>query len=111
MEISNIVSILSSLAHESRLQIFRQLVQAGPNGLTPGYLSEELAMPAATLSFHLKELHQSNLLEKNKQGRYIRYSANYRTMDKLIFDLTENCCGNENQRKPHLSLKSTGIIL
>ena len=68
-------------------------------------------MPAATLSFHLKELRQVNLLQGKKQGRSIRYSANYRTINQLITDLTENCCGGESQCKPHLSLKPTGVKL
>ncbi|MBL7004416.1 MAG: helix-turn-helix transcriptional regulator [Gammaproteobacteria bacterium] len=92
MEISNSINILSALAHESRLLIFKQLVQAGPEGLQPNSLSERLNMPAATLSFHLKELFHANLVSKNKQGRSIYYSAHYQTMDELIAYLKENCC-------------------
>ena len=92
MELSNSINILSALAHESRLVIFKQLVQAGPNGLQPKSLSNNLNMPAATLSFHLKELFHANLVEKNKQGRFIYYSAQYQTMDELIDYLKENCC-------------------
>jgi len=96
MKTSNYVELLSSLAHQSRLKIFKQLVQAGPKGITPMQLSEHLQMPAATLSFHLKELYQAGLTHKVKQGRSIIYSANYQCMQSLINYLQENCC-TQNQ--------------
>jgi len=95
MELSNSVTLLASLAHESRLRIFKQLVQAGPGGLTPMILAERLKMPAATLSFHLKELHQAGLTEKTRQGRSIIYVANFTTMSALIAYLQENCCTDD----------------
>ena len=94
MELSNSVSLLASLAHESRLRIFRLLVRAGPAGLNPMPISDELAMPAATLSFHLKELYQAGLVHRVREGRSIRYSANYETMSALIEYLQENCCAD-----------------
>ena len=96
MELSKSVHLLATLAQESRLSIFKLLVQAGPDGLTPMQLGERLNMPAATLSFHLKELFQAELTHKTKQGRSILYSANYSTMQSLIDYLQENCCsGND----------------
>jgi DNA-binding transcriptional ArsR family regulator len=95
MELSNSVTLLASLAHESRLRIFRQLVQAGPQGMTPMQLAERLNMPPPTLSFHLKELYQAGLTQKQKQGRSITYSANYQTMSSLIGYLQENCCDDD----------------
>ena len=92
MELSNSVLLLSSLAHESRLQIFRLLVRSGPQGMSPMQLAENLNMPGATLSFHLKELFQAGLVNKVRQGRSIIYSANYATMNELIAYLQENCC-------------------
>ncbi len=92
MELSNYVSILSSLAHESRLIVFRLLVSAGPDGKTPGEIAEQLSIPAATLSFHLKELRIVGLINRQKQGRSIRYSTNYDTMQALMLFLSENCC-------------------
>lgn len=92
MELSNSVLLLSSLAHESRLQIFRLLVRSGPQGMNPMLLAENLNMPGATLSFHLKELFQAGLVNKDRQGRSIIYSANYATMNELIGYLQENCC-------------------
>ncbi len=92
MELSNSVILLSSLAHESRLRIFKQLVQAGPAGTTPMALAEILEMPAATLSFHLKDLYQAGLTLKQKQGRSIIYRADFLRMSQLIDYLQENCC-------------------
>ena len=92
MELSNSVILLSSLAHESRLRIFKQLVQAGATGVTPMALAESLKMPAATLSFHLKELYQAGLTLKQKQGRSIIYRADFLRMSQLIDYLQENCC-------------------
>jgi len=88
--------MLSALAHESRLIIFKQLVQAGHKGLQPNQLSEALNMPAATLSFHLKELFNAHLVHKEKQGRAIYYSAQYHSMDELINFLQENCCSGDH---------------
>jgi predicted transcriptional regulator len=92
MELSNSVTQLASLAHESRLRIFKQLVQAGPDGLTPMILAQRLEMPAATLSFHLKDLHQAGLTQKTRQGRSIIYVADFIAMSALIAYLQENCC-------------------
>lgn len=86
---------LSSIANEARLAIFRLLVQAGVNGLAAGNISEKLAIPNSTLSFHLKELNHAGLINAKQQSRYIYYSANYETMNNLLSYLTENCCAGE----------------
>jgi DNA-binding transcriptional ArsR family regulator len=96
MELSNCVAILSSLAQETRLIIFRLLVSAGPAGKTPGEISDQLTLPAATLSFHLKELRIAGLINSQKQGRSIRYSTNYQTMEALMLFLSENCCSESS---------------
>ncbi|MFV1922663.1 MAG: ArsR/SmtB family transcription factor [Methylotenera sp.] len=90
-----VVTQLSSIANEARLAIFRLLVQAGINGLAAGNISEKLAIPNSTLSFHLKELSHAGLINANQQSRYIYYSANYETMNNLLAYLTENCCAGE----------------
>ncbi len=92
MELSKSVQLLASLAQESRLLIFKQLVQAGPAGITPMQIASDLGMPPATLSFHLKELYRAGLCDKTKQGRSIIYSADFDTMQSLIDFLLENCC-------------------
>jgi DNA-binding transcriptional ArsR family regulator len=93
MESNNIIRALSALAQESRLAVFRLLVQSGPQGLSVGKIAECTAVAPATLSFHLKELTIAGLLHSRQEGRYVIYSANFEAMNELIGFLTENCCG------------------
>ena len=86
------IKALTALAHETRLAIFRLLVQAGESGFPPGQLAKELGIPNATLSFHLKELVNADLILPRQESRFIFYSANFATMNALIHYLTENCC-------------------
>ena len=86
------VEVLSALAQETRLAIFRLLVQQGPEGLAVGEIAERLHLAGATLSFHLKELAHAQLVSARQAGRFIYYSANYRTMNGLVDYLTRNCC-------------------
>lgn len=86
------VATLAALAQESRLAVFRLLVEQGPEGLAAGEIAERLGLPGATLSFHLKELSHAQLISGRQAGRFIYYSANYRTVDGLIGYLTRNCC-------------------
>ena len=95
MKIIKAVEALSALAQESRLSIFRLLVQAGKEGVPAGVLGEQLGIPAATLSFHLKELSHAKLIKSRAEGRYVIYSACFSEMDKLIAYLTENCCAGD----------------
>ena len=89
------VTILSSIAQEARLDIFRTLVQAGNTGLCAGNIAEKLDIPNSTLSFHLKELSHAGLVNSRQESRYIYYSANYQAMNNLLAYLTENCCAGE----------------
>jgi ArsR family transcriptional regulator, arsenate/arsenite/antimonite-responsive transcriptional repressor len=91
---------LSALAQESRLAIFRHLVQAGPDGEPAGRIGEALELPAATLSFHLKELTRAGLLSARQDGRFIYYAAHFQTMNALVGYLTENCCGGAQNCAP-----------
>ncbi|MDX9995725.1 MAG: metalloregulator ArsR/SmtB family transcription factor [Rhodocyclaceae bacterium] len=86
------VAALAALAQETRLAVFRLLVQAGPSGVAAGEISTRLDIPANTLSFHLKTLSQAGLLESRQEGRFIYYAAAYARMDDLIAFLTDNCC-------------------
>lgn len=86
------IKALAALAQETRLSIFRVLVQAGESGLSAGQLAKELSIPNATLSFHLKELTHAELIIARQNGRFIYYSANFLTMNALLGYLTENCC-------------------
>lgn len=92
MDTKNAVIILSSLAQEARLEIFRLLVQAGTQGLAAGDIAARLDMPASTLSFHLKELAHAGLVKPLQSGRFIYYSAAFDVMNGLLAFLTENCC-------------------
>lgn len=96
MEILNASELLAALGHESRLSIYRLLVEAGPEGVNPGAIGEQLAMAPATLSFHLAHLTRAGLIQARKDGRFIHYSADYATMNELIAFLTHNCCQGRN---------------
>jgi ArsR family transcriptional regulator, arsenate/arsenite/antimonite-responsive transcriptional repressor len=86
------LAALSALAQETRLAVFRYLVEAGPDGMTVGRIGEALEVPAATLSFHLKELSHAGLVTSRQESRFYWYSANYEVMNGLIAYLTDNCC-------------------
>jgi ArsR family transcriptional regulator len=93
MEMKTVVTALSALAQDSRLAIFRALVQAGPAGLAAGRISEITGIAQSSLSFHLKELSHAEMVSSQQAGRFIIYSANFSTMNALLGFLTENCCG------------------
>jgi ArsR family transcriptional regulator len=92
MEEKVVVKSLAALAQTSRLRVFRALVVAGQEGLTPGELSEALDVPATSLSFHLKELTNAGLTSQERQGRRLIYRASFDNMNALLGYLTENCC-------------------
>ena len=92
MELEQAVVALAALAQETRLSIFRLLVEAGPEGVAAGRIGEALAVPPATLSFHLKELSHAGLASSRQDGRFIYYSADFERMAALMTFLTRNCC-------------------
>ncbi len=93
MEMKNAVKALGALAQDSRLTIFRMLVEAGPEGMTPGVIGERTGIPPATLSFHLKELANAGLISSSPEGRFILYAARFDQMAELLDFLTHDCCG------------------
>jgi len=93
METKTVVTALGALAQEARLNIYRMLVQAGPEGMAASRIAAQLGMAPSSLSFHLKELSHAGLIGNRQDGRYIFYSANYDAMNGLLNFLTENCCG------------------
>jgi len=93
MENKSVVTALAALAQDSRLAIFRLLVQTGPEGLSAGKIGETLGIAPSSLSFHLKELTYANLVSSRQESRFVIYAANFQTMNELIAFLTENCCG------------------
>ena len=92
MEMTQSVQALSALANESRLAVFRALVQRGPEGLKPGELVERCGIPDSTLSFHLAHLLRAGLVTRRREGRTLIYAAQFSTVNALIGYLTENCC-------------------
>lgn len=95
MDAKTAVPALAALAQPSRLAVFRWLVELGPEGACPGEIGEKLAIPAATLSFHLKALQHTGLVLSDRSGRFIRYRANFATMQALLDFLSQNCCGGD----------------
>jgi ArsR family transcriptional regulator, arsenate/arsenite/antimonite-responsive transcriptional repressor len=92
METLEAVTALAALAQETRLGVFRLLVEAGPEGLPAGAIAESLDVPPATLSFHLKELSRAGLAHARQDGRFVIYSADFERMAALMTYLTRNCC-------------------
>lgn len=92
MDAAAAVKSLGALAHDSRLSLFRLLVEAGPEGVSAGILAAQLGLSPSGLSFHLKDLVHADLIAPRSDGRYVIYSANFEAMNGLVEYLTENCC-------------------
>ncbi|WP_194725301.1 ArsR/SmtB family transcription factor [Noviherbaspirillum malthae] len=93
MDVKSVVAGLAALAQETRLAVFRLLVQAGPSGLPATQIAEGVGIAPSLLSFHLKELLHANLVSQTREGRSLIYAANFEAMNGLLGFLTENCCG------------------
>ncbi len=102
MNTQDAVVILSCLAQEARLEIFRLLVQNSPSGLAAGEIGKRLDIPASTLSFHLKELTHAGLIKAEQSSRFIYYSTDFKAMNELVAYLMENCCGGQKSCCPPL---------
>ena len=95
MDVKHAVDKLAALAQESRLRIFRLLVEAGEEGMNATAIAETLDLAPATLSFHVAHLARAGLVNARQESRFIFYSANYSSMDDLIAYLAKNCCQGE----------------
>jgi len=93
MDINDAVNELEALAHETRLSVFRLLVQAGPAGLTAGAIADRLGARQNTMSSHLAKLHRAGIVTSERDGRNIIYRADFDAVSKLIVYLMEDCCG------------------
>ena len=93
MKRSKVIGALGALAQETRLDLFRLLVQKGPAGMAAGDIGERLGLPSPTLSFHLNQLRFAGLITSRRESRSIIYRANFKAMNGLLAYLTENCCG------------------
>jgi DNA-binding transcriptional ArsR family regulator len=98
MEIAQAIKAMSALAQESRLEVFRLLITCGEEGMPAGQIAEHLEIPAATLSFHLKELNNAGLIDQHREGRSLIYQLNVEAMRALFAYLMEDCC----QGRPEL---------
>jgi ArsR family transcriptional regulator, arsenate/arsenite/antimonite-responsive transcriptional repressor len=96
MEKTDAIAALAALAQESRLDVFRLLVQAGPAGLPAGQIAKRLNLPSATLSFHLNLLKHAGLVTYHRESRSLIYAAEYSAMNGLLAYLTENCCQGDS---------------
>ena len=92
MEKIDAIAALVALAHETRLDVFRLLVQTGPDGMPAGRIGERLGLPSATLSFHLNHLRHAGLVTFRRESRSLIYVAEYAAMNDLLGYLTANCC-------------------
>jgi DNA-binding transcriptional ArsR family regulator len=92
MEEITAIAALAALAQETRLRVFRLLIQIGPSGLSAGGIAERVGVPASTLSFHLRELERAGLLRSWRRQRQILYAADVEGTRRLLTFLTEDCC-------------------
>jgi ArsR family transcriptional regulator, arsenate/arsenite/antimonite-responsive transcriptional repressor len=92
MKEQQVLRSLAAIAHTNRLNVFSILVTVGPEGMTPGALGDMLEVPAATLSFHLKELNNAGLVTHERCGRNLVYRVDFQHINALVSYLTENCC-------------------
>src|SRR6516225_6670477 len=95
MDQKRVIASLGALAQERRLELFRLLVTAGPEGLPAGVIAEKLAVLPSSLSFHLQQLVHAGLITQRRLSRQLIYSAEYGAMNELMAYLTENCCGRD----------------
>ena len=101
MESEEVVPILGALAQETRLDVFRLLVEAGPRGLSAGEIARRLEIAAPTLSFHLRSMLHAGLVTSERSGRSLFYAASFDRLNQVVAFLTENCCGaSRRERAP-----------
>src|SRR5216684_8780044 len=93
MEKTDAVTALAALAQDNRLDVYRLLVQAGPDGMTAGDVADALGLAPNTLTFHFDRLRVAGLVTVRREGRSMIYAARFETMNALLGYLTENCCG------------------
>jgi ArsR family transcriptional regulator len=110
MEKSDVIAGLASLAQETRLDVFRLLVQSGPDGIPAGQIAERLGLPGATLSFHLNHLKHAGLVTFRRESRSLIYMAEYSAMNELLGYLTENCCQGDSAGCNVISCDSTALV-
>ena len=109
MKNTDAIQAFIALGQESRLNVFRLIVQKGDEGLTPSQIKEKLGIPSATLSFHLKELYQANLILVERQSRHLIYRPNPKQLQSLLDFLLFNCCSGKSCDLPTLKTKKASL--
>jgi ArsR family transcriptional regulator, arsenate/arsenite/antimonite-responsive transcriptional repressor len=106
MEKHDAVIALAALAQDSRLDVFRLLVQAGPEGMAAGAVAEALSLAPNTLTFHFDRLRQAGLVTVKREGRSMIYAARYEAMNGLLSFLSDNCCAGVPKPSTHTKSKT-----
>lgn len=99
MEMYEATEAFSSLSQETRLRLFKLLIEYGCEGLVPGKIAKELDIPDNTLSFHLSHMTRARLIKSERNGRSITYFANNELIENLLDFIQANCCSRETKRK------------
>jgi ArsR family transcriptional regulator, arsenate/arsenite/antimonite-responsive transcriptional repressor len=108
VDAKQVISALGALAHETRLAVYRMLVERGPDGLPAGAMSERLALPPSSLTFHLQQLTAAGLITQRRVSRQIIYTTDFDAMNQVVGYLTENCCGSAGACAPACCPAPTG---
>ena len=108
MEISVAMDSFGSLSQETRLRVFKFILECGRDGVSPGQIASELGVPDNTLSFHLSHMSRAGLVTSSKSGRTVTYFANVNHIEKLIEFLKKNCCSKEKSRKSKVNSCNEG---
>src|SRR5260221_6835838 len=108
MEAKQAIDALGALAHETRLAVFRLLVQPGPEGLPAGAISQALGLPPSSLTFHLQQLTRAGLITQRRLSRQLIYATDFAAMNALMFYLTGKCCGGAASCSPACRPEATG---
>jgi ArsR family transcriptional regulator len=104
------VQALGALAHDTRLALFRMLVERGPDGLPAGVIAERLGVPPSSLTFHVQHLHRAGLITQRRLSRQLIYAADFAAMNGLVGFLTENCCGRGVGGRAPVCQPETGAV-
>jgi DNA-binding transcriptional ArsR family regulator len=109
MDASQVIAALGALAHETRLAVFRMLVERGPDGMPAGTISDSLGLPPSSLTFHLQQLAHAGLITQRRMSRQIIYATDFAAMNAVMSYLTENCCGNAETCAPACCPETVGL--
>lgn len=110
MDATQAIAALGALAHDTRLAVFRMLVQRGPDGLPAGVIAERLHLAPSSLTFHLQQLLHAGLVTQRRVSRQLIYATDFTTMNGVVAYLTENCCGTGTVCAPACRPEPSGAV-